>query len=57
VDISGLSEFSGTASPDPNGVSIFMAIQQDLGLKLEPRKQQPIDILVIDSASKAPTEN
>ena len=57
LDISGLSEFSGTASPDPNGVSIFMAIQQDLGLKLELRKQQPIDILAIDSVSKAPTEN
>jgi uncharacterized protein (TIGR03435 family) len=34
-----------------------MAIQQDLGLKLELRKQQPIDILAIDSVSKAPTEN
>jgi len=57
VDLSGLSEFSGPASPDPNGVSIFSAIQQDLGLKLEARKQQPIEMLVIDAVNKTPIEN
>jgi uncharacterized protein (TIGR03435 family) len=57
VDISGLSEFSGPPNPDPNGMSIFAAIQQDLGLKLELRKQQPIDLLVIDSVNKVPTAN
>jgi uncharacterized protein (TIGR03435 family) len=57
VDLSGLSEFSGPASPDPNGVSIFSAIQQDLGLKLEARKQQPIEMLVIDTVNKVPIEN
>jgi uncharacterized protein (TIGR03435 family) len=57
VELSGLSEFSGPPNPDPNGISIFAAIQQDLGLKLELRKQQPIDLFVIDSVSKAPTEN
>ena len=57
LDLSGLSEFSGPPNPDPNGVSIFAAIQQDLGLKLESRKQQPIDILVLDSANKIPTAN
>ena len=57
VDISGLSEFSGPPSADPNGVSIFTAIQQDLGLKLEAHKQQPISMLVIDAVSKVPIEN
>lgn len=57
VNLSGLSEFSGPPSPDPNGLSIFAAIQQDLGLKLEARKQQPIDILVIDAVNKVPIEN
>jgi uncharacterized protein (TIGR03435 family) len=57
VDISGLSEFSGPPAKEPNGVSIFAAIQQDLGLKLEARKQQPIDMLVIDAANKVPIEN
>src|ERR1039458_2116026 len=57
VNLSGLAEFSGPPNPDPNGISIFAAIQQDLGLKLEPRKQQPIDILAIDSVNKVPTAN
>src|SRR5579872_6058925 len=43
VDISGLSEFSGP--PNPEATSIFGAIQQDLGLKLEYHKQQPISVL------------
>ena len=55
LDLSGLSEFSGPANPE--ATSIFAAIQQDLGLRLESRKQQPIDILVIDSVSKVPTPN
>jgi uncharacterized protein (TIGR03435 family) len=57
VDISGLSEFSGQPNPDASGMSIFAAIQQDLGLKLELRKQQPIDVLVINAVSKVPTAN
>jgi uncharacterized protein (TIGR03435 family) len=57
VNISGLSEFSGQPNPEANSVSIFAAIQQDLGLKLEARKQQPIDVLVIDAANKVPTAN
>jgi uncharacterized protein (TIGR03435 family) len=52
IDVSGL--------PAPNheseGPSIFTAIQSDLGLKLEGRKE-PISILVIDHVNKVPTAN
>jgi uncharacterized protein (TIGR03435 family) len=38
------------------GASLFSAIQEQLGLKLEARKA-PVEILVIDHAEKVPTEN
>jgi uncharacterized protein (TIGR03435 family) len=40
---------------DPSGSSIFTSLQQ-LGLKLEPRKEQ-VDFIVIDHVEKTPTEN
>jgi len=41
---------------EESGQSIFSAIQDQLGLKLEPHKS-PVDILVIDKAEKVPVAN
>ena len=49
---------SGTASPAevPAGPSIFTAVQEQLGLKLESRKG-PVDALVVDHAEQVPADN
>jgi uncharacterized protein (TIGR03435 family) len=48
----------GEAPPaaDPDGPTIFNAIQNQLGLKLEPRKL-PANVLVIDRVERIPKEN
>ena len=40
----------------PNGLTLFGALQEKLGLRLESRKS-PVDIVVVDSVRQAPTEN
>ena len=44
------------ALPDDSAPSIFSAVQDQLGLKLESKKG-PVDTLVIDHIEKTPTEN
>lgn len=56
VDISGLGNKAGSSGFDGEGRSVFQAIQEDMGLKLEPRKY-PVNVLVIDSVNKAPSRN
>ena len=47
---------TGTAPPpDPNAVSIFTAVREQLGLRLDSEKQQ-VDVLIVDRAER-PSEN
>jgi uncharacterized protein (TIGR03435 family) len=46
----------GTGVPIGDGPSIFSALEEQLGLKLEPRKL-PVEVLVVDHCEKTPTEN
>ncbi len=45
----------GGPDPDSNSASIFTVIQEQLGLKLEPRVA-PVAILVIDHAERVPKD-
>jgi len=48
---------TGVQASDPSGaVTLFEAIEKQLGLKLEAKKR-PVPILVIDHAEQKPTEN
>src|SRR5205823_2839606 len=46
----------GPAVNEGGGPTIFTAVQEQLGLKLDARKG-PVDLLVIDTLEKVPTEN
>jgi uncharacterized protein (TIGR03435 family) len=44
------------AANPQEGASLFTALQEQLGLKLEAKKA-PVDLLIVDGASKNPSEN
>jgi uncharacterized protein (TIGR03435 family) len=46
----------GQLANTPDGLSIFAAVEKELGLKLEAKKQ-PLPAIVIDSVDKTPTPN
>jgi len=51
----GETRYGIRPAPGSDGVNIFTALQEQLGLKLEPQKA-PIEILAIDHAER-PSEN
>jgi uncharacterized protein (TIGR03435 family) len=54
ADDSGLPVASDPTEGLPN---IFTAVEKQLGLKLVKVKDVPVDVLIVDSADKVPTEN
>ncbi len=55
VDLEWTPDTPGAAPSPDAGPSIFTAIQEQLGLKLEP-STAPLEVIVIDSAER-PAEN
>jgi uncharacterized protein (TIGR03435 family) len=45
-----------TMPADPSGLSVFEALDRQLGLKLDEAKK-PMQVLIIDKANQLPTEN
>jgi uncharacterized protein (TIGR03435 family) len=52
----GGGEGPGANPPESDAASLFTALQEQLGLKLE-QKKGPLDVLVIDHTEKTPVEN
>ena len=56
VFFSPLSAQATDGPPESGPLDIFRALEQQLGLKLEPNKA-PIEILIVDHAARVPTDN
>jgi uncharacterized protein (TIGR03435 family) len=55
-DLRYANEVSPAAEEIPAGPSVFTAVQEQLGLKLESKKG-PVEVLVVDHAERIPVEN
>jgi len=53
----GNTPTADTPDPDGGGPTIFSAIQKQLGLRLDKAADIPLEVIVIDSLDKVPTEN
>lgn len=51
-----LPESKANAPDAADGPSLYTAVQEQLGLRLIPRKS-PIDVIVVDSVERTPTQN
>lgn len=56
IDLKYANEVSSSPDENPAGPSVFTAVQEQLGLKLESKKG-PVEVLVVDHAEKVPIEN
>ena len=58
-DLAKLREQTAAAAdPEPSGLpNIFVALEKQLGLKLEKTRDVPLDVIVIDRVDKVPTAN
>jgi uncharacterized protein (TIGR03435 family) len=54
--VSAPAEGGGIPPPGDAGLTVFRAVEEQLGLKLEPRKVA-VNLFVIDHAEKSPGEN
>ena len=54
----GATDNSAPAASDPSGApDIFTAVRKQLGLRLDKTADVPLDVIIVDSVDKTPTEN
>jgi uncharacterized protein (TIGR03435 family) len=56
LTFSPLSAEETASTADSGPLDLFVAVQRQLGLKLEPAKE-PLEVLMVDHAERVPTEN
>jgi len=59
VDLTGLDgkfAFSLEWAPEPDDPSVYIAVREQLGLKLDPRLM-PTEVITVTHAERNPTEN